>query len=125
MGRKKLDNTPTISQRVNEWRKKTSVAYTIKLNKETQSDVIERLAQVDNKTSYIVELIRKDLGIVEKPTITLADLSKEMMENEKARLEINGVIWHANKQEIENDTRIVKEWHRNDDNLICAKVKAR
>ena len=61
MGRKKIENAPTMSQRINEWRKKTSVAYTIKLNKETQRDVIEKLAQVDNKTSYIVELIRKDI----------------------------------------------------------------
>lgn len=52
----------TQSQLTNEWRKRTSVAYTIKLNKATQSDVIEKLASVDNKTGYIVELIRKDLG---------------------------------------------------------------
>lgn len=51
-----------MSQRVNEWRKKTSVAYTIKLNKETQKDVIEKLQNIDNKTSYIVELIRHDIN---------------------------------------------------------------
>lgn len=59
---KKVDNVPTMSQRVNEWRKKTSVAFTIKLNKATQSDVINKLNGVDNRTKYIVELVRKDLG---------------------------------------------------------------
>lgn len=41
--------------------KKTSVAFTIKLNKATQSDVISKLNDVDNRTKYIVELVRKDL----------------------------------------------------------------
>ena len=125
MGRQKSENSITISQRVNEWRKKTSVAYTIKLNKETQGDVIEKLGQVDNKTSYIVDLIRKDIGTTPKPLFTLADLSKEMTENERARLEIEGAVWHASKHDIENDTRIVKDWHRNEDNIICAIVKVR
>lgn len=62
MSRKKLETPITMSQRVNEWRKKTSVAYTIKLNKETQKDVIEKLQNIDNKTSYIVELIRHDIN---------------------------------------------------------------
>ena len=125
MARKKLENSITMSQRVNEWRKKTSVAYTIKLNKETQNDVIEKLAQVDNKTSYIVDLIRKDLGI-SKQTITLADLSKSMNDSEKARLEFsNGVVWHASKKDIELDTRVVNEWHRDESNVLCAKVRAR
>ena len=53
--------TITMSQRVNEWRKKTSVAYTIKLNKETQADVIAQLGLTMNKTQYIVDLIRKDI----------------------------------------------------------------
>lgn len=51
----------TMSQMVNDWRKRTSVAYTIKLNKSTQNDVIEKLASVENKTGYIVDLIRKDI----------------------------------------------------------------
>ena len=61
MGRKKMENSPTISQRVNDWRKKTSVAYTIKLNKTTQGDVISKLQNVPNKTQYIVALVRKDI----------------------------------------------------------------
>lgn len=130
MGRKKIENAPTMSQRVNEWRKKTSVAYTIKLNKETQGDVIDKLAQVENKTSYIVDLIRADLGKVDTSiTFTLSDLAKEMKENEKARLEfIDGkfaTVWVATKEMIENDTRIVKYWFRDSDNMIVAKVKAR
>jgi hypothetical protein len=130
MGRKKNENTMTISQRVNEWRKKTSVAYTIKLNKEYQSDVIEKLAQVDNKTQYIVDLIRADLGTTKNDkAFTLSDLAKELKENEKARLEfVDGrfvSVWHANKKDIENDTRIVKYWFRDSDNMIVAKVKAR
>ena len=59
MARKKVEITP--SQRVNEWRKKKSTAFTIKLNNETQKDVIMRLEGVPNKTQYIVDLIRKDL----------------------------------------------------------------
>ena len=130
MGRKKTENTITMSQRVNEWRKKTSVAYTIKLNKEYQNDVIEKLAQVDNKTQYIVDLIRADLGKTDTSiTFTLSDLAKEMQENEKARLEfIDGKfvsVWHANKKDIENDTRVVKYWFRDNTNMIVAKVKTR
>ena len=119
-----------MSQRVNEWRKKTSVAYTIKLNKESQNDVIEKLTQVDNKTQYIVDLIRADLGKVDtSTTFTLSDLAKEMQSNERARLEfIDGKfasVWFATKEMIENDTRIVKYWFRDNDNMIVAKVKAR
>lgn len=33
----------------------------LKLNKETDSDIIEKLQAVDNKQGYIKDLIRKDL----------------------------------------------------------------
>lgn len=33
----------------------------LKLNKVTDSDIIDRLESVDNKNGYIKELIRKDL----------------------------------------------------------------
>ena len=51
----------TMSQRVNEWRKKTSVSFTIKFNKATQADIIEKLNSVENKTGYIASLIKADL----------------------------------------------------------------
>lgn len=35
---------------------------TLKLNKETDSDVLEKLASVDNMQGYIKGLIRKDLN---------------------------------------------------------------
>jgi len=59
--RKKNKEPITMSQRVNDWRKKTSVAYTIKFNKATQSDIIKKLESVDNKTGYIASLIKADL----------------------------------------------------------------
>lgn len=95
------------------------------MNRESQGDVIEKLSQVDNKTSYIVDLIRNDLGVKHAPLFTLDDLSKEMMENEKARLEIDGAVWYASKSDIKNDTRVVEQWYRNADNIIYAVVKVR
>lgn len=45
---------------VNEYKKRTYEAYTIRVRK-TETDVIEKLASVESKTKYIMELIRKDI----------------------------------------------------------------
>ena len=58
---KRIKNPPTMTERVNEWRKRTSVAFTFKWNKETQADVIAKLRSVDNKAGYIASLIRADM----------------------------------------------------------------
>ena len=38
-----------------------TVQYRLKLNKETDADIIAKLDSVDNKQGYIKELIRKDI----------------------------------------------------------------
>lgn len=40
---------------------KKRVCINIRLNKETDLDIIEKLNNVDNKQGYIKELIRKDI----------------------------------------------------------------
>ena len=49
-------------KRSNEWNKKNLKSVTIQLNKVSDSDVIEKLNLVSNKTEYIRQLIRKDLN---------------------------------------------------------------
>ena len=41
--------------------KENTVVVTIKLNKKTDADVIEKLASVDSKQGYIKALIRADM----------------------------------------------------------------
>lgn len=49
-------------KRSNEWNKKNLKSVTIQLNKVSDSDVIEKLNSVSNRTDYIRHLIRKDLN---------------------------------------------------------------
>lgn len=39
-----------------------TVAVHLKLNKNTDADILKRLEEVESKQGYIKELIRKDLG---------------------------------------------------------------
>lgn len=41
---------------------KNAVRVTLKLNRNTDVDILKKLEEVGNKTGYIKELIRKDLG---------------------------------------------------------------
>lgn len=41
--------------------KENTIRLTIKLNKKTESDIIEKLNSVDKKQTYIKELIRADI----------------------------------------------------------------
>lgn len=41
--------------------KENTIRITIKLNKKTEADIIEQLASVDRKQTYIKELIREDI----------------------------------------------------------------
>lgn len=45
----------------NEWNKINTVNITVKLNKHTDSDILERLKSIENRTGYIKDLIRKDI----------------------------------------------------------------
>lgn len=42
--------------------KEKTVGVYLKLNLTTDADILERLAQVDNKQGYIKELIRRDIN---------------------------------------------------------------
>lgn len=114
MGRKKLENTPTLSERANAWRKEHSTAFTIKLNNDTQMDVINKLKAAPNKTEYIVKLIRQDMernGEKTYSKLYLKDLTDEMSDNDMIDLifEDNSTL-KARKSELLNDTRQVKEY---------------
>lgn len=43
------------------WDKENTVVVTMKLNKKTDADILEKLESVDSKQGYIKELIRADL----------------------------------------------------------------
>ncbi len=43
------------------WDKENTVVITMKLNKNQDADIIEKLNSVDNKQGYLKELIRADI----------------------------------------------------------------
>ena len=45
----------------NAWDKENTVMITVKLNKRTDADILDRLRQVDSKSGYIKRLIRSDI----------------------------------------------------------------
>lgn len=44
-----------------EWKKKNATTYTLTLFHSTDGDLVEKLAQVDNRAGYIKSLIRADI----------------------------------------------------------------
>lgn len=42
------------------WDRDNTIVITMKLNKKTDADIIEKLNSVDNKQGYIKQLIRED-----------------------------------------------------------------
>ena len=111
MGRKKNENTLPASTRTSKWRRDNSTAFTIKLNNETQKDVIDVLRAAPNKTQYIVDLIRQDVGYVKEKTLFVYELSQEMAENDIAHLIFdNGSEYTCDKDWIKFDKRVVKSY---------------
>ena len=45
-----------------EWRAKNTILINLRLNKEFDADIIEKLNSVGNKQGYIKDLIRSDIG---------------------------------------------------------------
>lgn len=45
----------------NKYNKENTVSVQLRLNKVTDKDIIEKLAQVPSKMGYIKDLIRKDI----------------------------------------------------------------
>lgn len=45
----------------NQYKKKTYKEYMLRLNKNADVDVIEKIENVENKRNYIIDLIRKDI----------------------------------------------------------------
>ena len=45
----------------NQYKKETYKEYMLRLNKSTDTDVIEKNENVENKRNYIIDLIRKDI----------------------------------------------------------------
>ena len=50
------------SEAKTRWDRENTVVVTMKLNKNTDADIIEKLDSVDNKQGYIKRLIREDLA---------------------------------------------------------------
>lgn len=49
------------STKSSEWRKTHTKTFTIQLNKENDSDVIEFISAKKNRQRYIIDLIRKEI----------------------------------------------------------------
>ena len=45
-----------------EWDRENTCSFTLKLNNNTDKEIIEKLKSVDNKQKYIKELIKKDIA---------------------------------------------------------------
>lgn len=54
-------NRKNTDKLTNEYKKRTYEAYTFRVRKD-ETDVIEKLASVESKAQYIIELIRKDIA---------------------------------------------------------------
>lgn len=50
------------SAKSSEWRKTHTKTFTIQLNKENDSDVIDFVSAKNNRQRYIINLIRKDMN---------------------------------------------------------------
>ena len=46
---------------INKYNREQTISIAIRLNKETDADIIEKLQSVSNKAGYIKALIRKDI----------------------------------------------------------------
>jgi hypothetical protein len=53
--------SPALVKAQKKYNRTKTKSFTLKLNKETDADVIERLEKAENKQGYIKELIRKDI----------------------------------------------------------------
>lgn len=51
---------PPQSEAKTRWDRENTVVVTMKLNKNQDADIIEKLNSVDNKQGYIKRLIRED-----------------------------------------------------------------
>ena len=49
-----------------EWMKTNTTIITMKLNHNTDADIVARLTTVDNKNGYIKQLIRNDIAKSQK-----------------------------------------------------------
>ena len=49
-----------------EWMKTNTTIITMKLNHNTDADIVARLTTVDNKNGYIKQLIRNDIAKTQK-----------------------------------------------------------
>ena len=50
------------SEAKNKWDRENTVVVTMKLNRNTDADILEKLNSVDNKQGYIKDLIRADIA---------------------------------------------------------------
>ena len=49
------------NQNKNQYKNKTYKEYMLRLNKNTDADIIEKIENVESKRNYIIDLIRKDI----------------------------------------------------------------
>lgn len=53
--------TPALIKAQKKYNKEKTKSFILKLNRQADADVIERLEQAENKQGYIKNLIRKDI----------------------------------------------------------------
>lgn len=53
--------TPAEIKAINKYNKANTKIYPVRLNYNTDKDIIEKLESVESKQGYIKELIRKDI----------------------------------------------------------------
>ena len=56
-----MKTTEAQRRAIKKYEKENTKRFSLKLNKKTDRDILERLDEVENKTQYIKMLIRKDI----------------------------------------------------------------
>lgn len=91
MDEKKISESLKKAQ--NKYRKVSTRTYSIRLNKQTDADVIEVLDRIDNKQAYIRNLVRSDINTHN------GDIKETAMKHNKDRI----INIHLDKK--------TEEWH--------------
>ena len=66
MGKNTGPASPALLKAIAKHQKEQTVSVMLRLNKNQDAELIEKLESVDSKMGYIKNLIRRDLGLPEK-----------------------------------------------------------
>ena len=62
MIKQKEERQMPATKKQNEWIREHTITFSVKLNKNTDADIIKKLETVESRNGYIKELIRKDMA---------------------------------------------------------------